>query len=434
MSKRRSKKRQETEAQVAPPAPPPKILGLLGDLLEEPNVVPPPKTVASAMRSAQDTVPALPLEEVYADEKKTDALPPEIVTPSEQPRQFTVLADETTPCLSSEVLFDSQSAQPAKPARPKGKRFALVFAGLGLLVIAGGITASFFFTRSADKPAQSYTVEREQPPLPEAPEHSTSRASIDVRPRFALPPPVMTEANAELDVTALSAMSLLNDWLNEQASGNERDLASVIRKTAMAIFGSRFGSDVANVKSLEPPARTVAEAYRTFFQEVGRTEWSNSTAALGQLIAAGERLGEHLAQIGGLETRRVVLCRNVSGFGRYELFTEPSIRARYVPLLQVYVEFANPKAEIRDDGRYVYRLSQDIKMRSANKEDAAPLMDTTVSLTELSLSPRKDFFSAQYLRPTQPIPPGDYVIEVSLSDQIGQTTAKGKARLSVVSD
>lgn len=135
-----------------------------------------------------------------------------------------------------------------------------------------------------------------------------------------------------------------------------------------------------------------------------------------------------------LRIAKAVLSRNVTGFARYEPLTEARLRARHLPLVQLYVEFEAPQPEVREDGRHVYRLAQDIRMVRGDSGRGAPLIENTVSLTEVAMGPKRDFFASQYLRPARPAEPGDYVIEVRLTDQVANITAAAKIPVTIVAE
>lgn len=433
MTRRRSKK-AKTDETVASSAPlPPKIVTMLGEEFAEPNVTPPPKTVVSQMSSSVDTVPALPMELLASEEPQQEVpVHSEVIPPREHKMRYSVVADDTVPELPMDVVYPEQAVAAQPPSVSKSKKWwAIVWGGAAAIVLIGGlgIVAVKGYKKVHGKiqaavPESLATVER-----PAAPRV----ASVDVRvkPRFGIPEPAPAEAGIETETTGYAALSLLDEWL-AGLSGDKPDPMIAVRRAGLALFNPLFGLREAEANKLDVPARAAVMAYAHLFQDLGRLH--AATATVMQLVQAGVRLGDQLADVGGLEIRRVLVCRNVSGFGRYDPLIESAVRARHVSLLQAYVEFAHPKPEIREDGRYVYRLSQSLRMRRADKEQGAPIMDTTLSLTELSLSPKRDFFSAQYLQPAQPLTPGAYILEVSLTDQVGGTTSRGKATLTVLSD
>lgn len=135
-----------------------------------------------------------------------------------------------------------------------------------------------------------------------------------------------------------------------------------------------------------------------------------------------------------LQIVKAALCRNVTGFARYESLTETRLRARHLPLVQLYVEFEGPQPEIREDGRHVYRLAQEIRMARSDSVRGEALLDTTVSLTEVAMGPKRDFFASQYLRPTRTAEPGNYLIEVRLTDQVDNTSVSAKIPVTIVAE
>lgn len=124
-----------------------------------------------------------------------------------------------------------------------------------------------------------------------------------------------------------------------------------------------------------------------------------------------------------LSIAKLVLCRNVSGFGNYDPIPETNIRPRHIPYIQAYVEIAHPKPEPRDDGRHVYYMTQHTKLYRADVGPTQPLMDTSVSLVTGGMSPRQDFHATQHLQAPRTVPPGRYTLLVRVTDQISGESA-----------
>ncbi len=123
-----------------------------------------------------------------------------------------------------------------------------------------------------------------------------------------------------------------------------------------------------------------------------------------------------------LHIRKLVLCRSVSGFGHYEPIPNMPLRPNHFPHIQAYIEIAHPKPEQRKDGRYVYRMTKTMKVYRSDIGPTEPVMDTALSLVVGGYSPRRDFHSAQPLQTSRRIQPGEYILVVSITDQISGET------------
>lgn len=395
---------------------PPKIVDLLAGAFEEPRFEPPPKTVFSQVGAGVEmagghTEAAMRTEEAAAP-------PTPRLTPSQEERSE--LPQPTIPAVSERSTF----APPVEVAARR--RIVWVGALACAVLLAAGIfgVARFFAARRA-RPVAVMTSDSEF--------HVKKPVAPRFKPRFSVPPapsPESVQTSLLGDAAIYGALGRLDLALS--AGTKEGDVPAYLRKAGLALFDSRFGLADEELASLDVSLRKMVDAYRDFFVRLGR--WSGTSLSAGELANAAEQFAERVIEERGLETKRVLLCRNVTGFGRYEPVLEEVLRSRHLPLAQVYVEFTGARPEIREDGRYVYRLAQSLRLKRVDRADEPALMDTTVSLTELSLSPRHDFFSAQYLRTEKPVPAGDYVVEIELTDQVSGARAFGKAWAKVVSD
>lgn len=418
MSKKRSTENTPPPGgEEAQPAIPPKIVDLLGEAFEEPRLEPPPKTIF-AKGLAKGEMPGGPTETISQPEetaalKTSVRVPPSQEAPTDFPQPATAAASERTipaPMVQTSVR----------------RRIAWVAASAGVLLLAAGIfsIARFSLVRR-DRPTAGMSPTLEL--------HEKKLTAPRVKPRFSIPPAPSPESVATSlwgDPAIYAVLGRLDLALDEGTK--DGDVPAYLRKAGLALFDPRFGVKNEELASLDASLRKVVSAYRDFFVRIGR--WSGTSPSAGDLADAAEQFAESVMEARGLEAKRVLLCRNVTGFGRYEPVVEESIRSRHLPLVQVYVEFTGARPEIREDGRYIYRLSQGLRLRRVNRAEEPALIDTAISLTELSLSPRHDFFSAQYLRPEKPVPPGDYVVEIELTDQVTGARAFGKAWAKVVAD
>lgn len=418
MSKKRSTENTPPPGgEEAQPAIPPKIVDLLGEAFEEPRLEPPPKTIFAGVLAEGET-PGGPTETV-SHSKETAALKTRGQVPPTQEAR-TELPQPATPATSERAL-----PAPMVQASVR-RRMAWIASSACVLLLAAGIfSIARFFLERRDRP-----IAGRKPTLEL---HEKKLTAPRLKPRFSIPPAPSPESVATSlwgDPAIYGALGRLDLALD--AGTKEGDVPAYLRKAGLALFDPRFGVKNEELASLDASLRKIVSAYRDFFVRIG--QWSGASPSSGELANAAERFAELVMEARGLETKRVLLCRNVTGFGRYEPVVEESIRSRHLPLVQVYVEFAGAKPEIREDGRYIYRLSQGLRLRRANRAEEPALIDTTISLTELSLSPRRDFFSAQYLRTEKPAPPGDYVVEIELTDQVSGARAFGKALAKVVAD
>ncbi len=122
---------------------------------------------------------------------------------------------------------------------------------------------------------------------------------------------------------------------------------------------------------------------------------------------------------------KLVLCRNVGGFGQYEPIPDIPLTARHIPYIQAYVELIGARPEPREDQRYIYYLTKHTRLYRTDIGPGEPLMDTSVSHVISGLSPRRDFHTVQVLAPTRRVNPGKHTLEIVITDQVsGQRSSR----------
>lgn len=131
---------------------------------------------------------------------------------------------------------------------------------------------------------------------------------------------------------------------------------------------------------------------------------------------------------------KLVLTRRVTAFGQYDPLPDTPIQARHVPHILAYAEVLNPLPEPREDGRFIYYLTQSTLLFRTDIGPSEPLMDSAVSSVIGGLSPRRDFHVSQSLQAGHRITPGEYTVRVQVTDQISGQTATRETMFTVQPD
>lgn len=140
------------------------------------------------------------------------------------------------------------------------------------------------------------------------------------------------------------------------------------------------------------------------------------------------------AMPGTLHIPKLVLSRDVSGFGDYQPIPDIPLKPHHFSHMHAYVEFAHPKPEHREDGRHIYYLTKAMKLYRSDIGPTEPVMDTARSLVVGGMSPRQDFYSSQALQASRRIVPGEYTLIVSVTDQVSGETASKEATFVIHAD
>jgi hypothetical protein len=144
-------------------------------------------------------------------------------------------------------------------------------------------------------------------------------------------------------------------------------------------------------------------------------------------MAAVENLRHRLAAAAPLRVRGVGLVSRVDGFGVITPF--PGDVFQPGQWVIVYCELDNFASRITDDGQFETRLSLRIEVLSA--EGASHLVQEDKEVVDRSRNQRRDFFLARRLRLPANLPPGEYVVRVSVTDRVAGKVGESITRFSV---
>lgn len=172
--------------------------------------------------------------------------------------------------------------------------------------------------------------------------------------------------------------------------------------------------------------------------------WSNQLYALSTMLDSerstdrrfrADATAHHQAEasarlrsLGSLQIRNFTTCREVYGFGAYE----PMNDARYAPgdSIILYAEIDNYQSEVTTDG-YRTAISSSYHLVSADGSEAAS--GDFPEVDDLCLTRRRDF----HIQYTVPLPRGlrggEYRLELTVTDALGNKTGHDELRLTVQS-
>jgi len=257
-------------------------------------------------------------------------------------------------------------------------------------------------------------------------------------PRISVPLPQPEAESAERKnlITRKRAAGLLNKTFSEDIKKGKNHLKPYIAKAGLAMIDPIFTLSIDELTLLTPQERAYIAAYYDMFTQLGRNLGSklNEDADLIYLSTAAERLSDQLNAQQSMKITKLLLCQNITGFGKYEESPNLVFSIHQLPLVQVYIEIANLKSEPGPDNQYVIRISKDIRLISQSMSGEEVVMQTAMSATEVSRSIRRDFYISQPLNPPRDLKSGDYLLEVRINDKVSGETATASVPLTVIND
>ena len=161
--------------------------------------------------------------------------------------------------------------------------------------------------------------------------------------------------------------------------------------------------------------------------EAARTPNSSATDPHDTAVAALDQLRQHEADQAGLKVRTVKLATRVDGFGILTPLDTDGLRPGQWVI--VYSELDNLTSKMQPDNFYRCELALRIELLSAEGKSLSCQEDKQV--IDRSLNPRRDFFLARRLCLPADMPPGQYVLRVSVEDRQANKVGESMLRFGI---
>jgi len=185
------------------------------------------------------------------------------------------------------------------------------------------------------------------------------------------------------------------------------------------------GVDPVQADLLAAIFRTAATAQQAMHQPGG----ADATASNMQALGAIDELRRLIGQQSGVVIPRMALVTRVTSFGDYEEIAPLRFQAGQPIEAFVYTEVANFHTEPTDDGKVRTALSA--KVEVFNADGKSVWHRTEPRIEDRTRSPRRDFFIPFPVKLPANIPPGNYVLKVTIEDTIGATADQQRLTFTV---
>ena len=165
-------------------------------------------------------------------------------------------------------------------------------------------------------------------------------------------------------------------------------------------------------------------ALSTMLNAQTHPELNRRASAAGLHLASAQ---EKLGQLGSLTVRNLTFCDEVLAFGVYK--QRASSRFRAGEEVTIYLEVDNFRTEATDDGNHTrigtsYRVLDDRGNRVDSRE--FPAVD------DYCYSRRRDFHIQYGVTLPERIYPGDYKLELTLTDELGNKIGRASIDFEIV--
>ncbi len=152
----------------------------------------------------------------------------------------------------------------------------------------------------------------------------------------------------------------------------------------------------------------------------------DASAALGEI----ERFRDKLRDIAELQIPNLKICWRVDDYGRYQEIKPPRFATGTAAQFVVYAELRNIAGRAGSDGAWESRFSMTTRVLSMNGQPVIePLEDHDI--VDRCQNRREDFFVARRVTLPATLSPGQYVVLVSATDEIGSKVAEQRAMIEI---
>lgn len=226
------------------------------------------------------------------------------------------------------------------------------------------------------------------------------------------------EKIVEKPMTPSAMLKKIEDNLASDINGRRSGLKPYLAKASLCLLDADCRLKDEDLAQLSADDRAVVEEYRTLFAQLGqRLGGTDRKADREALMASAQTLSSALDAREKVRIIRSLLCKNIAGFGGYEPFPKNEFSMAAVPRILVYTELANFKSQRQPDGQLAVKLVQELSLHKAGTgQKSAIWTEQPVQITDLSRTARSDFFLGQVLRIPANIDPGEYELQVKVSD------------------
>ncbi|MCA9243425.1 MAG: hypothetical protein KDA32_05690 [Phycisphaerales bacterium] len=152
----------------------------------------------------------------------------------------------------------------------------------------------------------------------------------------------------------------------------------------------------------------------------------------GGALSELERFRDKLRDIAELQIPNLKICWRVDDFGRYEEIKPARFVTGTAAQFVVYAELRNIAGRRSSDGAWESRFSMTTRVLSMNGQAVIePLEDRDI--VDRCQNRREDFFVARRVTLPATLSPGQYVVLVTATDEIGSKVAEQRAVIDITS-
>lgn len=156
------------------------------------------------------------------------------------------------------------------------------------------------------------------------------------------------------------------------------------------------------------------------FRRALRSDSALTATRVAPLLELSERIRSQTP----LDIPTLALCKSVQQFGVFESFDATRISAGNDTPAIVYCEVDHFSARPSSDGKWETRLIYEVSMYTDDEKASVVLSKKPASIVDRCRNKRSDFFLADRITIPAQVPPGRYVLKVTIIDQLANRVAE----------
>ncbi|HEX8325048.1 MAG TPA: hypothetical protein VF595_14180 [Tepidisphaeraceae bacterium] len=283
-------------------------------------------------------------------------------------------------------------------------------------------------TAKAAPPADEF---RPVPPL------GSANVLPDVAPSAPVPsavPPVASSsvpvASPEVARVASPADTGLNRQLAGAARESPRDLAAQLDEQLWKFAKGEAVPSAESIAGLSEEDRDLLTGLLDGLSNFRNAIRQDPNLLMNKKILPVIAMADRLRAKADLHVRNFSLCRAVAGYGNYTPFAPLRLAQGVNHKPKIYYEVENVAARLDANNMWSTVMRQDLTLFDANGKAVWNL--PAVPVTDVCRNRRRDFFFARAIDLPTSLPPGQYVLKVTLADLVAQRVSEASLNLTIV--
>lgn len=222
----------------------------------------------------------------------------------------------------------------------------------------------------------------------------------------------------------------LRDFIERyRAEADDSEFARQLDARLMYVIAGDYEAAREPLTLVAQEQRTLAARYVESFIAIREARLNDSGIPAGAVTEI-ESLLEALRSNSELRVPVLAVCREVSGFGQYTRIDPPHFFSGEPAEFVSYAEVGDFRSDQQPDGQYLTHFEMRTRVLNRAGDTVVDLQDS--SIQDRCRNRRRDCFIPRLVSLPPTLPPGEYVLKVTLVDKLGQKVAETSTPIRLV--